>query len=593
MRRVRLGEGDTRVKATHVKALGAVGFSVLVTALLLRPPLGFDFWRDEFRGFGSFDQLAYATIGSVAANGNWGFVEPFTETGRSYYPSMWYRLLGFVANTFDLPIFVVWSVMGLGVILLAVLVVALLAYVVSGRWWLPALVGLMLWIGPLSMVAFNSWFISADSHATLWAPYAMLFPLNAEAVGISLAAIAFALMVWAVAQGARGLKRSVVVLTAGAGLIGLLANVQTYAFLLAAAVLAWWMACWGLLRSRSRVTIGMTIGLLLITLVAGLVFKDALGALPLYGLMLVATAPGAWSVARDHLRVAWMPVLAFAVLASPQILWTGWGTVSGDEFLAYRTEASGALGVPVWAWFLGTVPIGLIWLALLLASRRGTPIAVRALLLALGVAHVILTYNNIWGFVQEPYRFWINSVALTAMLLPLLAAWTLRGVGGDSRWMPAARTSVAIGAALALVSFWSIGAFRDYVQYSGVLSLETPRYQAVTEVGAQADGLLMPQTCLNPSLVKIGTGTPVAYFSKGIAWPDNREAIEEVLAITAANVFEIGIARNAGVEYVMTDSGCENPWDLAGVPGAEPIALRDYVDEEAKLTGQIKLWRIS
>lgn len=581
------------MKATHVKALGAVGFSVLVTALLLRPPMGFIPWRNEFRGFVSFDQLAYATIGNVAADGNSGFVEPFTETGRSFYPSMWYRLLGLVSGTFDVPIFVVWSVMGLGVILLAVFLVGLLAYVVSGRWWLPALLGPMLWIGPLSMVTFNSWFISADSHATLWAPYAMLYPLNAEAVGISLAAIALALMVWAVAQGSRGLKRSVTVLTAGAGAIGLLANVQTYAFLLAAAVLAWWMACWGLLRSRSRVTIGVTISLLALTLVAGLLLKDALGALPLYGLMLLATLPGAWVVARDHLRVAWIPLVAFAGLASPQILWTAWGTVSGDEFLAYRTETSGALGVPVWAWILGTLPIGMIWLAVTLASRRGAPVAVRALLLALGVAHVILTYNNLWGFVQEPYRFWINSAALTAMLLPLLAAWTLRGVDGGSCWLPAARTSVAIGAALAIVSFWSIGAFRDYVQYSGVLSLETPRYQAVTEVGAQADGLLMPQTCLNPSLVKIGTGTPVAHFNKGIAWPDNREAIEQVMAITAANVFEIGIARNAGVEYVMTDSGCENPWDLAGVPGAEPIALRDYVDEEAKLTGQIRLWRIS
>ena len=581
------------MKATHAKALGAVVFSVLVTALLLRPPLGFDFWRDEFRGFGSFDQLAYATIGNVAADGNWGFVEPFTETGLSFYPSMWYRFLGFISGTFDLPIFVLWSVMGLGVILMAVLVVGLLTYVVSGRWWLPALVGPMLWIGPLSMVAFNSWFISADSHATLWAPYAMLYPLNAEAVAISLAAVAIAVMVWVVAQGFSSLKRSVVILTVGAGVIGLLANVQTYAFLLAAAVVAWWMACWGLLRSRSRVVVGMTIGLLLLTLVTGLVFKDALGALPIYGLMLLATVPGAWVVARDQLRVAWIPVVAFAVLASPQILWTAWGTVSGDEFLAYRTEASGALGVPVWAWLLGTLPIGLIWLALFLAFRQGAPIAVRALLLALGVAHVILTYNNIWGFVQEPYRFWINSVALTAMLLPLLAAWTLRGVEGWSCWIPSARITLGIGAALALVSFWSIGAFRDYVQYSGVLSLGTPRYEAVTEVGAQADGMLMPQTCLNPSLVKIGTGARVAYFSKGIAWPDNRQAIEEVMAITAANVFDIDIARNAGVEYVLTDSACESPWDLAGVPGAEPIGLRDYVDEDARLTGQIRLWRIS
>lgn len=576
------------MKATHIKAIGAVGFSVLITGLLLRPPLDFNPFRDEFRGFASFDQLAYATIGSVAADGNWGFVEPFTETGRSYYPSMWYRLLGLISNTFGLPIFVVWSAVGLSVILLTVLVIGVLAYRVSGRWWLPAVVGPMLWIGPLSMVAFNSWFISADSHATLWAPYAMLYPLNAEAVGISLAAMALALMVWSV-----GRKRSVLVLTLGAASIGLLANVQTYSFLLAVAGLAWWIACWGMLKSRSGQVLGLTIGLLTVTLLTGFLFKEAVGALPLYALMLLATLPGAWVVVRDHLRVAWMPVVAFGILASPQILWTAWGTVSGDEFLAYRTEASGALGVPVWAWFLGTLPIGLIWLALVLASRRGAPTPVRGLLIGLGVAHIILTYNNLWGFVQEPYRFWINSVALTSLLLPLIGAWTLRGVELEIRWTSAARVTVGLGVAAALVSFWSIGAFRDYVQYSGVVSLKTPRYQAVAEVGSQVDGLLMPQTCLNPSLIKISTGAPVAYFSKGIAWPDNRQPLEEVLAITAANVFEVGIARNAGVEYVITDSGCEDPWDLAAVPGAEPIAQRDYSDEDANQSGQIRLWRIS
>lgn len=593
MGRVQRGKGDTRVKATQAKALGAAGFSVIVTALLLRPPLDFSFWRNEFRGFGSFDQLAYVTISNLAADGNWRFVEPFTESGRSFYPSMWYRFLGFVSNTLDFPIFVVWSVVGLSVILIAVLVVGLLAYEVSGRWWLPALVAPTLWISPLSMVAFNSWFISADSHATLWAPYAMLYTLNAEAVGISLAAMAFALMVWTVARRASGPKNSIIFWTAGVGAIGLLANVQTYAFLLAVAVLAWWLACWGMLRSRSRVALGTTVGLLLLTLVVGLLFEEAVGALPLYGLMLLSTLPGAWFVVRGHLRIVWMPIVVFAVLASPQILWTAWGTISGDEFLAYRTESSGALGVPVWAWLLGTLPIGLIWLALVLASRRGTPVAARALLLALGVSHVILTYNNIWGFVQEPYRFWINSAALTALLLPLLAAWTLQGVALGARWTSAAQMTVGVGAALALVSFWNIGAFRDHVRSSGVLSLETPRYQAVTEVGAQADGLLMPQTCLNPSLVKIATGAPVAYFNRGIAWPDNRQAIEAVMDTTAANTFDIAIARNAGVKYVMTDSGCENSWNLAVVAGVEPIALRDYEDSNANALGQVVLWRIS
>jgi hypothetical protein len=234
-----------------------------------------------------------------------------------------------------------------------------------------------------------------------------------------------------------------------------------------------------------------------------------------------------------------------------------------------------------------------LWFALLLATRRNTPVSVRALLIGLGVAHVIMTFNNLWGFVQEPYRFWINSIALTAFLLPLILAWTIRGTEGSTGWYSSARAVAGVGVAACLLSFWSIGTFLDYAQYSGVLSLETPRYQAVTNVGLQADGLLMPQTCINPSLLKIGTGTPVAYFSKGIAWPDNRKAIEDVMAITAANVFDIGIARTAGVEYVITDSGCEKPWDLAGIAGAEPVAAQDYVDEDAQQSGQVKLWRIS
>ena len=581
------------MRVSHAKAIGSVGFSVVITALLLRPPLGFDFWRDEFRGFGAFDQLAYATIGSVVASGNTAFVEPFTETGTSFYPSMWYYFLGFLSNIFDHSIFVMWSIAGLSVILMSVLVVSWLVYVVSGRWWLPTLVAPALWIGPLSMVAFNSWFISADSHATLWAPYALLYSLNAEAVAISIAAAVFALMLWAVAQNSAGRRRSVIALSIGAACIGGLANVQTYAFLLATAVLAWWMACWGMLRSSSRPITGVTIGLLLLALGTAVLIKDAIGALPLYGLMLVATFPGLWALARRHLRVAWIPAALFGVFASPQVIRTAWGTVNGDDFLAYRTDVSEALGVPIWAWILGTLPLALIWLALFLASRRGTPVVVRALLVGLGVSHLIMTYNNVWGFVQEPYRFWIDSVALTAFLLPLIAAWTLTDKNRQPAWTPSTRVVMSVGAALALVSFWSIGAFRDYVQYSGVVTLDTPRYESVQVVGTQADGLLMPQTCLDPSLVKIGTGAPIAYFSKGIAWPENREAIEVVLAITAANVFDIGIARDAQVEYVMTDSGCEDPWDLAGIAGAEPVAVSDYVDTETGKAGQVKLWRIS
>jgi len=76
----------------------------------------------------------------------------------------------------------------------------------------------------------------------------------------------------------------------------------------------------------------------------------------------------------------------------------------------------------------------------------------------------MLSFNDFWGFSQEPYRFWINSV----MVFVFIAALTLPKAD-LSRYF--STRSAAILSTLAVVLFaalfWNVGAFRAYVSSQG------------------------------------------------------------------------------------------------------------------------------
>ena len=109
-------------------------------------------WISAFRGYFSFDQLSYAAIASTVAGGNSGFVEPFTETGTSFYPSLWYRIVGWLAALTGLSVPTVWTVAGYSLIAGCVAVLGYVGYRISKQPWAPALVAPALTIGTLSMV---------------------------------------------------------------------------------------------------------------------------------------------------------------------------------------------------------------------------------------------------------------------------------------------------------------------------------------------------------------------------------------------------------------------------------------------------------
>ena len=91
------------------------GNALIVSTLLIGPLLGARWWSG-FRGYFSYDQLSYAAIASNVSVGASGFVEPFTLTGTSYYPSLWYQWIGLSSRVSGLPVYLLWTILGLSLI---------------------------------------------------------------------------------------------------------------------------------------------------------------------------------------------------------------------------------------------------------------------------------------------------------------------------------------------------------------------------------------------------------------------------------------------------------------------------------------------
>ena len=232
-------------------AAGSTLFSLLGTWVLLRSPGSLNPLSGDFRGFFSSDQLSYAGVAAAASDGELGAVEPFTQTGNSYYPSLWYKIIGLFSRYSGLSLPDAWTLLGYVAIFGSIIFVGFVAWRLSSFPLAPLIPGLILWIGPLSAVINGSWFVQLDSHAVLWGPYAALYPLNAEAVSLALGSSAIAMVLWISKRNEWSPLRRNLLLASSAFTLGLLANFQTYSFLILTAMAVWALAVFGLLSSRS------------------------------------------------------------------------------------------------------------------------------------------------------------------------------------------------------------------------------------------------------------------------------------------------------------------------------------------------------
>ena len=582
------------LNARNLKQMGLVGAFIGAQAIVLftlLSPLLTRSWLQGFRNYFSNDQLSYSAIATSVSGGNLSAVEPLTETGVSFYPSAWYYVIGIVSWVTGAPVYAVWQVVGLIAVGLGIALLGLLGYRLSRNPIAPLLPGLALVTGTFSVASVDYWYTSLGYHAVIWGPFGTLFTLNAESIGVMTVAVVFT---WVVVTALLSVRRQVlfppVVLVVVAAVLGLLANVQTYSFFTGTSLLVAFGACAGLiLRPGRRRLLGVLAGLALV-LVFGRLVAELVGPLPLFGLLLLAMIPAYWPWIREQRWLAVAAVVAFGLAASPQVVRTAVGLISGDDFLNYRQASTQDLGIDLAPALLGALPLIVLMITLFVAAlirpRTLESKVMVAMVVALAGGAVIMSMNDLWGFEQEPYRFWLQYSIVGLLSLATVLPWSWK----RRREVPqrAARMVVALSVAAGVVWTASLGdvlAFRDYARSQGVIAAEDDYGQALREVVGDDSGMVLSSACLDPQLLRLITGAPVAYFNRGLAWPDKRQEIDQLLdpgRVAASDPAQVGAA---GVAFVLTDSACENEWSYQDAR-VQPERIQPYPG------GTLTLWRV-
>ena len=564
----------------------AVGGSFLTAQALslwaLLGPVSNADWTKGFRAYFSNDQLSYAAIAVNSSQSIGSSAEPLTGTGVSFYPSGWYHFLGLVNNVTGVPVNLLWQVLGLAAIGIAIAILGLIAHTLSRRWWAPILPGLALFTGTLSIFIHDYWYTSLSAHAVIWGPFGTLFTLNSGAIALMGGTVALALILWHLLAPSRSNTRIFI----AAALIGLLANLHTYAFFTTASFAAAFITITALITAKSRRRTVLVIAATGLVLVFGNPIAALIGPLPLFALLLLVTAIAAYPFIKSNLYTTFSLIALAGIAASPQVIRTLLGIASQDEFLAYRQGSSLDLGVPLIAAAVAAVPLILFAIYILFVSRAmpgRSQEVIYSFFAATAIGAVIMSTNDLWGFNQEPYRFWLQYSIITGFLISILLAYALS--------FQQKRTGLAVlvvAVLLWLISLADFAGFFSYAREQGVLPTQDSRALAIQELTKEIPSgsreLILSSRCTDPQLLKLITSRPVAFFNYGLAWPDNREEVRDLNERLTGNTL-IGL-QAAQVGYVITDSNCDSDWAYTEA-GINIISITPYD------SGALTLWRVT
>lgn len=580
-------------------AAGAATLAALVHLVLhVGPFVSQKGWNlSSFRSYYFYDQLSYLGIARNWSLGARGDFEPFTRTGSSPYPDLYYRAVGWLCEVTGLDPVAMWTILGALLQALLVVGVGLVTVAVTRRWWTALLAPLPFLVGTFAALTQGDWKTTLDSHAVLWGPFGVLFTANGESAALCLAGGALLLLVL-VATGHPASRRGryAVVLVA-ALLVGLTGQMQTYTFLCTVFVIAYAAATYGVVSSRRPAVWALVsaggIGLVwvlgpalatvspLATLVLGL-------APTIPGLLLLARVLGWWRVI--------LPWVVAVAAAAPQLLETVLGIASGDPFLVYREASSSNLGVPGFVGIRSGAAVVVV-MALVVAVGVVRRSAVRvALPVGMLLAWGMGATNDRWGANQEPYRFWLDIMVLVCVALAPLVVESLIAVVGYARRPGRARDRVVAGGAALVAVAVLVASMADFALFRQDIAAREPlnfydgRSAALAQVAdASPGGIVLADPCVDPFTLKIVWGGPVAFYNLGLAWPEQEPQIREVLDERAQGRLDLEAAHAAGITGVVVDSSCSADWaSELETHGAQEISGATTPDGEHSLA----LWQL-
>lgn len=566
---------------TIVASFASVATSVAIYLVASLSPVVFrDDWSWEtFRRFGSGDQLSYLAFAVNAFTGESTNLEPFTETGSATYPRAYYVFLGHAAGLLHIHPAASWMIFGAISQACLVTAIAVASIILTRRPWVGVLAFIPLTVGTFASIFNEGFYWPLQSHAVLWGAFATYFPMNGEGFGLAIAGIAGLLAIVTLLAGRDGARYSQLIFLVVAGLIGGLANVQTYVFIAAAYLAIYSIAVYGMVEFRRRWIWALSFALSLTVFLVGP--KLAEHTSPLVALIfgLLPATPG-FLVMLNSLRWRLIrPIIAAMLCASPVLISLGLAIYKHDEFLAYRTESSHDLGVQV----VQALAAGLILLiALVVIFISGLKLRINLFVsLVIGplAAWFLLSTNDLWGANQEPYRFWIDLYALIAALTFPLLLWTifqgstkknaLEILSASSEGEPptgvfnkSQKIIIAtVLSCLTLLSFYDTFVFYQKMYAAPLIELGGGKNHALKVLADKyPKDIFIVDNCIDPLAFKAVTGARVAFMNVGMAWPDHRNEIMNINVLKGQDIFDIESARNAGIKLIITDDGCDQKW---------------------------------
>ena len=298
------------------------------------------------------------------------------------------------------------------------------------------------------------------------------------------------------------------------------------------------------------------------------------------------------------------------------------GLVTGDPFLAYRVESNTRLGVPLEAGLIsGLALIVPLVLILIVAIRRRRPLW-GGYALGAGLAWFMLASNDIWGANAEPYRLFMDVFFLIAATILPLGVIVLTDLWRSSapdivlaaaaelpasdpqqdsdrpralrrtvpRWFVIAAAVLSLGVAtLSLTDWWVF--YRSDIARS-LLVTDSPRDDAASELAQQSAAahpgtLVMVDFCIDPRVLKVTSGAPIAYYHLGMAWPTEYNAMGTIVSARLGGTIDRDAALAANATQVLTDSACD--WGTRYADVLDEQASLPYTNDDGT-TGTITLW---
>jgi hypothetical protein len=611
-----------RIRTAAVVVVALVLHLAAQSGMYLATP-GFSLGR--FRDFFVHDQLGYLAIVKNFSEGEFAAVEPDTQTGAISYPRMYYEAIGLVARVTGWDPIVAWNVCGLAVQLVLVGLLAAILIGVSRRWWVGLLAPVPFMLGTFSTFTVADWYTPLESHALIWGPFGLLHTLNGETVSLSIAAICLLslALLWLrpARTGTRLIVTSLICL-----ILGALANVQTYSFIAAIYLLAFGLATWVILRGRHLVLAVLTVALIPVVFWLGPTVAEAGGQLPTLVFGLLPAVPGMIALIVRSRGAVLLYCVAVVLGAAPQVVGTVTGIVTGDPFLAYRVESNSKLGVPFDIGMMSglalMVPLAVILIGAILRRR---PVW-GAYALGGALAWTLLATNDVWGANAEPYRLYMDVFfLLAATIVPVLAMvfpslWNAgrtqqqapddaaaaggsgrhssvrprRVRGSASRWIAVVAMPLVVGvAAVSLTDWWVF--YRSDVA-AALMVTDTPKDRAATTLAIQSaeehpDTLIMVDFCIDPRVLKVNSGVPIAYYHLGMAWPTEYDAVATIVSSRLGGNLDRDAAIAANATQVLTDSECGDYWNERYAADLEEQASLPYTQPDGS-TGTITLWSL-